>query len=146
MNWGRSSRLGAASPTDCQCRSRFVLYQMACGEKQALHQREDSTVRLTIVDGSTHDECIRSRHLLSDDSAEIIVEHATLAAGLMTTTTVDAHADGAPSNLNDFSFDAVLLQRRFYLLQTAKRISIGSWAAVDQKYFALFASHRIYHS
>jgi hypothetical protein len=34
----------------------------------------------------------------------------------MASAAVDAHADGAPSNLNDFSFDAVLLQRRFYLL------------------------------
>ena len=119
---------------------------MACGEKQALHQREDSTIRLTIVDGSTHDECIRSRHLLSDDSAEIIVEHATLAAGLMTTTTVDAHTDRLSAYLNDFCLYTVLLQSCLYLLQTAERISIGSWTAINQEYFAMIACQRIYHS
>ena len=69
MNWGRSSRSGAASPTDCQCRSRFVLYQMACREEQALHQRENSTVWLAIVDGRAHDECIRHSGFLDKISS-----------------------------------------------------------------------------
>ena len=63
----------------------------------------------------------------------------------MATATVDAHADGLAANLNDFCFHAVLLQRRLNLLQTAERVAIGSWAAVNQKYFALLASHRINH-
>jgi hypothetical protein len=64
----------------------------------------------------------------------------------MAATTVDAHADGLPPNLNDFGFDTVLLQRCLYLLQAAERVAIGSWTAVNQEYFALLACHRIYHS
>ena len=55
----------------------------------------------------------------------------TLAAGLMTTTTGDAHTYRLPANLNDFCFDTVFLQGRLYLLQTAERVTVGSWAAVD---------------
>ena len=55
----------------------------------------------------------------------------TLAAGLMTTTTVDAHTYRLPANLNDFCFDTVFLQGRLYLLQSAERVTVGSWAAVD---------------
>jgi len=64
----------------------------------------------------------------------------------MTTSTVDAHADRLSAYLNDFGLYTVFLQGCLNLLQAAERVAIGSWAAVDQKYFALFASHRIYHS
>jgi hypothetical protein len=57
----------------------------------------------------------------------------------MTATTVDAHADRLSAYLNDFCLYTVLLQGCLYLLQTAKRISIGSWTAVNEEYFALLA-------
>ena len=63
----------------------------------------------------------------------------------MTATTVDAHTDRLSAYLNDFCLYTVFLQGCLYLLQTAERVTVGSWATVDQKYFALFACHRIYH-
>ena len=63
----------------------------------------------------------------------------------MTTATVDAHADRLPAYLNDFCFDTVLLQRCLYLLQTAERVAVGSWATVNEEYFALIARYSIQH-
>ena len=63
----------------------------------------------------------------------------------MAAATVDAHADRLAAYLNDFGLDTMLLQGRLYLLQTAERVSVDSWATVNQKYLALFARYSIQH-
>jgi hypothetical protein len=49
----------------------------------------------------------------------------------MTAAAVDAHADGGMTDLNDFGVQTVFTQRRFYLLQTAERVSVRPRTTVD---------------
>ena len=90
-----------------QRRCGLVLHQMTCREEQPLHQREDATVWLTVIDGSADDECIRVFHLLSNYTAHVIIECTARPVVLSATAAVDAHADGLAANLNNLRLYAV---------------------------------------
>ena len=47
---------GTAATADGQRRCGLVLHQMACREEEPLHQREDATVRLAVIDRRADDE------------------------------------------------------------------------------------------
>jgi len=118
---------------------------VSCGEEEALHESEDSTVGLSVIDGRSYDEGISGLHLLGDYTADVILEDASTAFVPVASATVDAHANRLAAYLNDFGIYAVFLQRRLYLLQAAEGVAVSPGTAVDEKDFALLACCRIEH-
>ena len=114
---------------------RFVLYEVSCRVEQSLHQREDATVWLAVIDGRAYDECISRRHLLRDYGTHIAIEHASLGTILMTTTAIDTHADGLAANLDDLCLQSVFLKLLFNLLQATECVAVSSGASIDQQHF-----------
>ena len=107
----------ASATTDRYGCARLVLDMDTVAEESALHDSEQGSVRLTVINGRTEHKTVGIVELGGDGVADIVIEDTLAVVIVLAGGTSDASADGLIANPNDLRVDAFLRQSLSYLAQ-----------------------------
>lgn len=106
-----------SATTDRYGSAGLVLDIGTVAEESTLHDSEQGSVRLTVINGRTEDEAVGIVKLGGDGVAYIVIEDTLAVVIVFAGGTGDAPADGLIANPHDLRVDAFLRQSLCYLAQ-----------------------------
>lgn len=111
--------------------SRFIAIILSCGEEHSLHERQDRSVGLAVIDRRTNDERVCRSHFLVDAVAQIVIEDASVVVLYFALPARNTSARRTVAYLNDLRLDVMFRELLSYFRKRKEGVATLPCATID---------------